>query len=113
MSAIIAAEEFGFPRDKPDILEIVATFVKTLQRPNPFKNGIPGEDWFHLLQKCWKRELSGRKPEILTISRATLCNEEVVAAYVRVLGEVLTKLDLQEHPHHILNLDESGFVMDP
>ena len=102
-----------FQETKADIIEIVSTFVKSLRRPNVFKNNIPGDDWFSLFQKRWKKELSARKPEILTLSRATYCNEQVVNAYFTVLEDLLIKLDLKERPDHILNLDESGFVTDP
>ena len=101
MHAIIAAGDFGFPRDKADIIEIVSTFVKSLRRPNVFKNNIPGDDWFSLSQKRWKKELSARKPEILTLLRATSCNEQVVNTYFTVLEDLLIKLDLREHPDHI------------
>ena len=99
--------------DKADIIEIVSTFIKSLRRPNVFKNNIPGDNWVSLFQKRWKKELSARKPEILTLLCAISCNEQVVNAYFTVLEDLLIKLDLKERPDHILNLDESRFVTDP
>ena len=46
VTAVVASGEYGFGRDKVDILSIVQDFVTTMGRPNPFKNGKPGEDWF-------------------------------------------------------------------
>lgn len=36
----------GYPKRKEDLLYRVAQFIKKAQRPNPFKNGVPGETWY-------------------------------------------------------------------
>lgn len=36
----------GYPKRKEDLLYKVAEFLKKSQRPNPFKNGVPGVRWY-------------------------------------------------------------------
>ena len=113
VTGIVAAGDFGFGREKADIIEMVAHFIAHSGRRNPFKEGIPGDDWFRSFCERWKTQLSARKPEIPTISRATACNETVVRSYFTILEDTIDRLDLRYLPNHIINLDESGFVTDP
>ncbi|CAH2108084.1 unnamed protein product [Euphydryas editha] len=48
---IISLSHRGFPRKKDDILDSVQFFLKENPRPNPFKNGRPGEKWFSSFMK--------------------------------------------------------------
>lgn len=41
----------GYPKRKEDLLYRVAQILKKLQRPNPFKNGVPGDTWYKLFLK--------------------------------------------------------------
>ena len=38
--------EWGFDLQKEDIKSVVAQFCQHSNRHNPFKNGIPGDDWW-------------------------------------------------------------------
>ena len=92
VTGIVAAGDFGFGREKADILEMVTHFITHSGRCNPFKDGVPGDDWFRSFCERWKQQLSARKPEILTISRAVACNEMVVRSYFTMLEDTIDKL---------------------
>lgn len=36
----------GYPKRKEDLLYRVAQIINKNQRPNPFKNGVPGQTWY-------------------------------------------------------------------
>jgi len=61
----------------------------------------------------WQSELSVRKPELLTLSRALACNKTVVDAWFNILGNKLTQLGLRDDPSQIFNCDESGLSANP
>ena len=58
-------------------------------------------------------QLTVRKPELLTLSRALACNKTVVDAWFSILGEKITQLGLQDRPAQIFNCDESGLSVNP
>ena len=53
-------QEMGFGLTK----ELVRIAIQDYQsyRPNPFRDGLPGSDWWQLFLKRWKSQLSVRKP---------------------------------------------------
>ena len=55
----------GFRLDK-DIINVVAEYMKNSRKKNPFKDGVPGEDWWRLFMKRHP-ELTKRKPQALQI----------------------------------------------
>lgn len=51
-SWLIISSLEGYPKRKEDLLYRVAQYIKKKQRPNPFKNGVPGETWYrHFLKR--------------------------------------------------------------
>ena len=38
--------EWGFGIGKAEVVNVVTEFCKNSKRPNPFKNGVPGPDWW-------------------------------------------------------------------
>ena len=72
-----------------------------------FKGKSPGKDWFDGFMKR-HQDLSIRKPEKLTTTRARMLNPVVVTNYLNDLDALLDKLDWKEKPDQIWNCDETG-----
>ena len=71
-------QEMGFGLTK----ELAGTVIKDYLhdqplRPNPFKDGIPGKDWWELFSSHWKKEISEHKPQHLPPNRAFCATPEV------------------------------------
>ncbi|XP_069108119.1 uncharacterized protein [Argopecten irradians] len=73
----------------------------------PFKNVTPSNQWWEGIKKRHP-ELSIRRPEKLSSSRARMLNPTVVEQYMTSLGDLITSLNLQEKPECIWNCDETG-----
>lgn len=66
----------GFPVTKSQLLESVAKLVQRLNRPNSFKDGIPGRHWYEGFQSRHP-ELSERVSQHLTKPRADVTEESI------------------------------------
>eukprot|EP00795_Rhopilema_esculentum_P011062 gene11062-19921_t len=106
----------GWPCDGKDIQTIVKSFLDSMGKVTRFKDNLPGEDWLILFRKRWKDQLTIRKPEILTKSRAEGLTHETVDAFFKLFQETLEQnymsdaLDLAERLH---NCDEAGLATNP
>ena len=108
VSIIQARAEAGFPMDKSKLRDLIAECLPNVGKESYFSHGRPGQDWYNNFMHRWRSELSVRKPELLTLSRALACNKAVVDAWFSILGNKLTQLGLRDHPSQIFNCDESG-----
>lgn len=61
----LAKWEFGLGRK--EIMDLVGQYVNANELETPFKDGIPGEDWFLNFKR--RHNLSIRKPETLEYAR--------------------------------------------
>ena len=79
-----------------------------------FNNGKPGKDWFDGFKRRHP-DLSIRKPEKLTTTRARMVNPVVLQRYFTDLNEILVEFDISNKPSVIWNCDETGkqFEHDP
>jgi hypothetical protein len=73
----------GFPVGKQQLLEVVRKLVINLDRPNPFKDGLPGKGWF---QNFMKRHptVAKRVTQNLPTSRNQVTEEALRAWFDRV-----------------------------
>ena len=74
-------------------------------------NQQAGEEWY----RCFMgrhEELSLRKPESLSHSRAIMTNETVIQNYYATLEETLASKRLSNRPDLIYNCDETGICLD-
>lgn len=94
ITAIVAAGEYACPMEKSDILDITEEYVSSLAKKIRFKNNRPGDDWFYSFRRRWKNELAARQPEVLTISRATSCNEFVISKFFDILEQKVDELGI-------------------
>ena len=42
---LVYLSECGLPQGRRRLKEMVSSFLKSLGRPNPFKDNVPGNDW--------------------------------------------------------------------
>ncbi|KAH9639510.1 hypothetical protein HF086_004336 [Spodoptera exigua] len=75
---IIQSSKKGFPRRKEDIQYSVSDFLKKNNRPNPFKNDVPGEKWLKLFLKRHP-EVAVRTPESVTAASSVIPVEFLTA----------------------------------
>ena len=96
------AAQKGTGVSRRQLLLKTGRICQSLNLRTPFKNSIPGKDWFHGLQK--------RFPELTTESQNNLGlrTQVVVEKYFQGLKTMVTKLNLKENPQRILNCDETG-----
>ena len=91
--------EWGFGLTKIDIINVIAEYLKNSRKNNPFKDGVPGEDWWRLFMKRHP-ELTKRKPQALQMVRAKAATQEVVDHwFLECLKPTLDKLNLTSKPH--------------
>lgn len=115
VAAIQALQEIGFALTKELVSIVIRDYLKDQDyRPNPFKNCLPGKDWWQLFLKRWNSEISIRKPQHLPASRAACATEEVIDAWFTRVKNVLNKSGLEsvtneELSCRIWNCDETGF----
>ena len=64
-------QEIGFGFTKELVGVVIRDYLKDQPyRPTPFRDGLPGKDWWRLFLKCWQSQLSMRKPQQLPIHGA-------------------------------------------
>ena len=103
--------EWGFGLTKMDIISVVADYFRHTKKPNPFKDGVPGDDWWRLFMKRHP-ELTKRKPQALQMVRAKVATPEVINHWFQqCLKLTLDELGLHDKPQCIFNVDESGFPL--
>ena len=95
----------GFGIGRKDIILRAAVLSKRMRINTPFRDGIPGKDWWAGF-KARHPELSLRKPEALSTSRSRLMNPITISRYFADLGDILTRLNVIGTPERIWNADE-------
>ena len=85
-------------------------------RYSPFKDSLPGKDWWTLFMRRWSNELSLRKPQHLSTHRAVAASEDVLDEWFEKVINVIEKTGLNELPadelkKRLWNCDETGFCL--
>lgn len=104
-------EKHGFGLTRQELLETVGQYVLVNLVKSPFKNGVPGEDWFLLFKK--RHNLSIKKPQPVEYARKLACSPFIIHPYFDLLEETVNELGLRDKPSHIWNVDETSFSKDP
>ncbi|CAG5031743.1 unnamed protein product [Parnassius apollo] len=104
-------EKYGFPITKKEVKTLVSEYVVRNGWITPFKDNIPGDDWFRHF--CKRNNLSLKKAPSVEIARRKACNPFTVYEYFDLLENAINDLDLVEKPECIYNLDETSFCNDP
>lgn len=113
VKCLLARTRMGLPCDKAELRKLVGEYVIAKDLKTPFKDGIPGEDWYYLFMRRHP-ELSLKKPEHLQKLRKDARKPEIVYDFFDHLQRVIDQNDLDDNKgSFIFNADESGFNNDP
>ncbi|KAF2893026.1 hypothetical protein ILUMI_13150 [Ignelater luminosus] len=111
---IISMRKCGFSIKKDDLLDTVHAIIKGDGRKNPFKNGRPGNKWYHLFLK--RNPLLPHRSREGISRRRTVITKESIEKWFVTLQEYLKQQgieDILDDPTRILNGDEISFVFYP
>lgn len=93
-------------------MEVVGSYVKRNNIKTPFKDGIPGKDWFINFKR--RHRLSIKKPQTLEYARKKSGSDPfIIEGYFDILQKTLIDLKIQDKPEQIFNVDEISFSLDP
>lgn len=111
---LIARAQIGYPCDKEELKSLVSDYIKANRISTPFKNDIPGEDWYQSFMKR-NPSISLKKPEHLQKTRKLARSPDIVYDFYSKLDSLYKESDLQspDKARFIFNCDESGFASDP
>ncbi|XP_055377922.1 uncharacterized protein LOC129609824 [Condylostylus longicornis] len=105
----------GFPVTKSQLLQSVSKLAENINRPNKFKNGMPGKFWYKgFLNR--NPNISERVSQTLTTGRANVTAESLkkwfqsVSNYFENFSELKQVLS---NPERIFNCDETAFFLCP
>jgi hypothetical protein len=104
-------EKWGFGLSRKEILQLVGNYVLSNKVQTPFKNGIPGEDWFLSFKKRYN--LSIKVPQSVEYARKKATDPFIIFGYFDLLERMLAELNLFDKPQCIWNLDETSLSLDP
>ncbi|KAI4472050.1 homeobox-like domain superfamily [Holotrichia oblita] len=104
-------EKWGFGLSRREVIEVVSQYVTENKIQCPFKNNIPGDEWFSSLKK--RQNLSIKKPQAVEYPRKKMTDPFIVYRYFSLLKSTLDQLELHDKPNRIWNLDETSFSHDP
>lgn len=99
----------GLPFDRQDVINIAQQYVSCNRNIKAESLGI---EWARSFEKRWSNELTKRKPELLTNSRAADFSPHVVNNFFEMYARLLSENGLKKAPERIFNLDEIGLGTD-
>lgn len=110
---LIARSKMGYPCHRSEIKSLVQEYVKINNILTPFRDGLPGDDWFRGFMKRHTK-LSLKKPEPLQKSRMRARDPFVIHGFFEMIGDVYRDCGItNQSASLIFNTDESGFGSDP
>lgn len=111
---VLHMAEIGFPVTKDQLLHSVAKLLIGLNRPNPFKDGVPGRHWYEAFLKR-NPIISKRVCQALTTARVNATEEKIRGWFQRVRKyfEDNNLMAVLEDPARVFNCDESAFFLCP
>ncbi|XP_046593914.1 uncharacterized protein LOC124294094 [Neodiprion lecontei] len=102
----------GAPVTKTELLDCVQRYVQTMEIKTPFTDNRPSRHWYEGFRKRHP-ELSIRKPQHLSTSRAAV-NREELQEWFKDSGKYLESKNLLNIPaSRIFNCDESSILLCP
>lgn len=106
-------ESVGFAPERKDVKEMAFQLAEKLNIKHPFSktNEVAGNVWFTGFM-ARNPELSQRKSEGLSLSRAYGVNREDVKEFFDLLSKIYEEHDFTNHPEDIFNMDESGIQIN-
>jgi hypothetical protein len=107
VDVVCLSAERGFGITKAQLLNRVGSLTKAMKLPTPFKDGLPGNDFWEGFKKRHP-DISLRTPEALALNRSKAMNPVIVGGYFRQLKTLLAENNLTDKPHLIWNADETS-----
>ena len=108
-------QEMGFPLTREIAAGVIRDYLKEEEIPNPFRNDIPGNDWWEGFLRRWPR-LTERKPQHLSVKRARGVTPAIVDAWIADVTRLLEEMGLMrrgrpcmDYSSRLWNCDETGF----
>lgn len=102
-NALIEAARQGVGVSRRQLLRRIGTLSKKLK----LQIQTPGKDWFEGFKKRHP-DITIRKAEKLTTTRARMLNPQVLNNYFNDLNALMTQLSIHDKPENIWNCDETG-----
>ena len=99
----------GFGLTRKIVGEIIMDYLKTINRPHPFKV-CPGYDWWKGFMRRWPT-LTERKPQHLSRKRAEGADEDTIKGFLQRVETLLHKADILDSTDldkRLWNCDETG-----
>lgn len=110
---ILKLQKHGFAPDRDSVRKMAYELAEKLKVKHTFNSdkGKAGYDWLKLFLSRHP-EISVRKAEGISNSRATGLCKENVREYFRLLAQILDENNLNDKPGHIFNVDETGLQLN-
>ncbi|KAF6199365.1 hypothetical protein GE061_007391 [Apolygus lucorum] len=99
--------KWGFGLSKREFLEVVGEFVNSNKLKTPFKDGLPGDDFYQGFSR--RHNLSLQKPQAVEVKRKKAVDPFIMDQYFNFLKTITDGLP----PSQIYNVDETSFCSDP
>ncbi|XP_018360375.1 PREDICTED: uncharacterized protein LOC108759426 [Trachymyrmex cornetzi] len=105
---VIETSRVGFPIEKICLLYSVKQLVDAENLLTPFKNNLPGREWFESFMRRHPH-LSQKKAEYLSKVRATITENSIRNWFADTETLVGINIQVLQHPRRIFNMDETSF----
>ena len=110
-------QELGYGLTRDIVTDIVYNFLRDQKRANPFKDGVPGPDWWQGFLRRWPK-LTERKPQHLSAKQATAASPETLRSWFETIRSFFEDIGLlkrrgpvPDYAARIWNSDETGFCL--
>jgi hypothetical protein len=95
-------EQWGFGLSRAEVLGLVGEFVTSSKIKTPFKNNIPGDEWFSSFKQ--RHNLSIKKPQPVEYSRKKMTDPFVINEYFNILARTIAELNINDKPEQVKHL---------
>ena len=90
---------------------VIQGYLAVNKHSNPFKNGIPREEWWLGFLKHHPNLVRRKLQQLQMVGAKATCQVVLDHWFKQYLELTLTKLKLKQYPKLIYNVDESGFPL--
>ena len=104
---IVDMADMGFGLTSDDIRSTAYKIAEACGKPHPFHNEMAGRAWLDGFRRRYPN-LTLRKPQPLSYSRAISANIDTINDYFAKLGALYARLNILIKPMQIYNMDECG-----
>jgi len=106
-NSLIKLAEWGFGRNRNEVLDLVKDHLMEKKISNVFKDGKPGKKWYKLFLKRWP-VLSERKAQNISRERAVASTPEIINNFFEIIATAYAQIG-EIDPQDVYNCDEIRF----